>query len=80
MAVLQLALKSSLSELGEATEIALASGTLDPEAIALLLRQRDVRGAATMLHLERHRGAPALQAQVVTLDAYRIATLVEPAV
>lgn len=79
MAVLQLALKSSLTELGEATEIALASGTLDPEAIALLLRQRDAR-ATTMLNLAHHRGAPALQAQVVDLDAYRIATLVESAV
>lgn len=79
MAVLQLALKSSLSALGEATEIALASGTLDPEAIALILRQRDPRVAA-MLDLEHHRGAPALQAQVIDLDAYRIAELVEPAI
>lgn len=79
MAVLQLALKSSLSALGEATEIALASGTLDPEAISLILRQRDPRAAA-MLDLAHHRGAPALQAQVVDLDAYRIATLVEPAI
>jgi transposase len=78
MAVLQLALKSSLTELGEVTEIALASGTLDPEAIALLLRQRDARATA-MLNLAHHRGAPALQAQAVDLDAYRIATLVESA-
>jgi transposase len=79
MAVLQLALKSSLSALGEAADFALASGTLDPEAIALLLRQRDPRVAA-MIDLEHHRGAPALQAQVVDLDAYRIASLVEPAI
>jgi transposase len=76
MAVLQLALKSSLTELGEATSIALASGTLDPQAIALILRQRDARSAA-LLDLACHRGAPALQAQVVNLEAYRISTLTE---
>lgn len=76
MAVLQLALKSSLSELGEATAIALASGTLDPQAISLILHQRDAR-AATLLDLADHQGAPALQAQVVSLDAYRMTGLVE---
>ncbi len=78
-AVLQLALKSSLSALGEATEIALASGTLDAGAIALILRQRDP-GVPPMIDLEHHRGAPGLQAQVVNLDAYRIAALVESAI
>lgn len=78
MAVLQLALKSSLSDLSDATEIALASGTLDPGAIALILRQRDV-GVAAAIDLAHHRGTPALQAQVVTLDAYRIGALVESA-
>jgi transposase len=79
MEVLQLALKSSLTELGDATSIALASGTLDPEAIALILRQRDARTAA-LLDLACHRGAPALQAQVVNLDAYRISALTEGAI
>jgi hypothetical protein len=79
MAVLQLALNSSLTELGEATSIALASGTLDPEAIALILRQRNARTAAP-LDLACHQGAPALQAQVVNLDAYRISALTEGAI
>jgi transposase len=76
MAVLQLALKSSLSELGDATSIALASGTLDPEAISLILHQRHAR-AAMLLDLTDHQGAPALQAQVVSLDSYRMTALVE---
>jgi transposase len=76
MVVLQLALKSSLTELGEATSIALASGTLDPEAISLILHQRDAR-AATLLDLAHHQGAPALQAQIVSLDSYRMTGLVE---
>jgi len=76
MAVLQLALKSSLPALSEATEIALASGTLDPEAIALILRQRDV-GTIDWLDLTHHHGAPGLHAQVVNLEAYRITALVE---
>lgn len=79
MAVLKLALKSSLSALGEATQIALASGTLDPEAIALILRQRDV-GAIVPIDLAHHCGTPALQAQVINLDAYRINALVERAI
>ena len=78
MAVLQLAPKSSLSALGEATEIALASGTLDPEAIALILHQRST-SAAERIQLGHHQGAPALHAQIVSLDAYRISALVESA-
>ncbi len=78
MKVLQLARKSSLSALAEATEIALASGTLDPEAVALILRQRDASIANT-IDLGHHQGAPALRAQVVSLDAYRMTALVEDA-
>lgn len=78
MNVLQLASNTSLAALGEATEIALASGTLDPEAIGLILRQRDA-GATAAIDLAQYRGAPALQAQVISLDAYRIAGLAESA-
>ena len=38
--MLRLALTSSLSALAEAIEIALSRGTLDPQAIALLMHQR----------------------------------------
>ena len=78
-AVLCLALESSLPALTEATEIALSRGTLDPQAIALILRQR---GSAftDRLDLTRHQQAPALRAQIVSLEAYRMAALVERAV
>jgi hypothetical protein len=79
MKVLQLALKSSLSALSDATEIALASGTLDPEAIDLILRQRNV-AAAARLDLGHHDGKVASRAQVVDLEAYRITGLVEGAI
>ena len=79
MAVLQLAPKSSLAALGDATEIALAGGTLDPEAIALILRRRD-GGTLLPIDLTHHRGAPALHAQTVSLDAYRITALAEQAI
>ena len=78
MAVLQLAPKSSLAALGEATEIALASGTLDPEGIALILHQRSA-SVAERIQLGHHQGAPALRAQIVSLEAYRISALVERA-
>lgn len=74
-AVLRLALTSSLSELAEAVEIALARGTLDRRAIELLLRQRS-DGVAT-LDLTSHLLTPARHAQVVDLSVYRIAALVE---
>jgi hypothetical protein len=77
MAVLRLALESSLPALTEATEIALSRGTLDPQAIALILRQRDIVGAER-LELAR-RQTPALRAQIVDLHAYRITNLVEQA-
>lgn len=79
MAVLRLALDSSLPALTEATELALARGTLDPQAIELILRQR---GTATTdrLDLARRLPTPALHAQVVDLQAYRITTLVERAI
>jgi hypothetical protein len=56
----------------------LASGTLDPEAIGLILRQRGST-VANNIDLDHHQGAPALHAQVVSLDAYRISALVEDA-
>ena len=79
MAVLQLALQSSLPELSEATEIALSLGTLDPHAIALILHQRGA-GAAHRLDLTHHQGALALHTQIVDLDAYRTSELAEGAV
>ncbi len=71
--VLRLALESSMDALAQATEIALARGTLDPQAIALLLRQR----TDATVRVEIGRATPARQAQIVDLAAYRIASLVE---
>jgi len=76
-AILRLALQSSLEALTAATEIALARGTLDPEAIALLLRQRDQRVALPVLDLGDHAPGPARRAQDIDLAAYTIANLVE---
>jgi transposase len=73
MAVLRLALESSLEALAHATEIALARGTLDPQAIALLLRQKV--DASTRIDITR--STPARYAQVIDLTAYRIDALVE---
>jgi len=73
MAVLRLALESSLEALAQATEIALSRGTLDPQAIALLLRQRADAPARIVFKTP----APAQTAQIVDLTDYRIATLVE---
>lgn len=72
-AVLRLALESSLDALADATEIALARGTLDPQAIALLLRQR----ADTTALIEITRPTPAGHAQIVDLSVYRMTSLVE---
>jgi transposase len=72
-AILCLALESSLDALSHAVEIALARGTLDPQAIALLLRQR----AETPVRLHVTHASPARTAQVLDLAAYRIAALVE---
>ncbi len=79
MAVLRLALDSSLPELTEAIELALARGTLDPQAIELILRQRGA-AATDRLDLSRRLPTPALHAQVVDLEAYRITALVERAI
>ncbi|TAM72486.1 IS21 family transposase [bacterium] len=76
-AILRLALQSSLEALTVATEVALARGTLDPEAIALLLRQRDQRVALPVLDLGDHAPGPARRAQDIDLAAYTIANLVE---
>lgn len=74
--VLRLALESSLGALAEATEVALARGTLDPQAIALLLRQR----ADTPVPVELTRPTTAGRyAQVIDLGVYRIDALVERA-
>jgi transposase len=78
MTVLQLALKTSLTALSDATEIALACGTLDPEAIDLILRQRDDI-PIVRLNLAHHHGKAALHAQIVSLDAYRVTELAEGA-
>lgn len=77
-AVLSLALESSLSALSEATEIALSRGTIDPQAIGLILRQRDVVGTSR-LDLTHGPLTPALRAQVIDLEAYRITAFVERA-
>ena len=73
MAVLRLALESSLEALAQATEIALSRGTLDPQAIALLLRQR----ADAPARITFTTPAPGQIAQLVDLTDYRIAGLVE---
>ncbi len=78
-AILRLALASSLPALSEATEIALSRGTLDPQAIELILRQRDVV-FADRLDLTRHQQTAALRAQMISLEAYCITALVERAV
>ncbi len=77
-AVLRLALDSSLPELSQATEIALSRGTLDPQAIALILRQRSVVGT-DRLDFTRRPPTPALRAQIIDLEAYCITALVERA-
>jgi len=77
MTVLRLALESSLEALVAATEIALSRGTLDPQAIALLVRQR--ADGAPVMDLAHLRLTPARHAQPVDLGVYRIAALVEPA-
>lgn len=46
--------------------------------VQMILHQGDARTAA-LLDLACHQGAPALQAQVVNLDAYRITGLAEEA-
>ncbi|MGH7736358.1 MAG: IS21 family transposase [Candidatus Tyrphobacter sp.] len=74
-AVLRLALESSLDALAHATEIALARGTLDPQAIALLLRQR----ADTTALVDIARSIPARYAQTIDLSEYHLAALVERA-
>lgn len=75
--ILRLALDTSLEALTTATEVALSRGTLDPNAIALLLRQpRDVAPAADGT---LYRPTPAGRAQVIDLEAYRISSLVEKA-
>jgi transposase len=76
IAILRLALETSLSEVVAATEVALARGTLDPHAITLLLRQRAV-AAAPAADGTLCRLTPAGRAQVVDLAAYRIAALTE---
>ena len=76
MAILRLALEHSLARLVASTEIALARGTLDPHAIALLLRQQ--RGSITRASDGTlARSTPAGRAQVVDLAAYRTTTLAE---
>lgn len=74
-AILRLALDSSLDALAQATDIALARGTIDPQAIALLLRQRS--GAAALM--DSGRATPVLTAHVIDLDVYRIAEIAEVA-
>lgn len=74
-AILSLALESSLEALAAATEVALARGTLDPHAIEFLLRKRGDIGPAADATL--YRPTPAGRAQVVDLEPYRIASLVE---
>lgn len=74
-AILRLALDSSLDALAGAVEVALARGTLDPQAIALLLRQRSE--VPERLHVAHH--SPARTAQVIDLSVYRIGALVEAA-
>lgn len=76
--ILRLALESSLEALSAATEIALARGTLDPQAIAFIIRQRQGK-AGGALDLQRHQDTPGARAQVLDLDAYRMAALVESA-
>lgn len=73
--ILLLAKESSLEALASATEIALSRGTLDPHAIALLLRQRGALPATSDPQLRRP--TPGGRAQVVNLDAYRMVGLVE---
>lgn len=75
MRILRLALDCSLEALVSATEIALARGTLDPSAIVFLLRQRGELAPASDPALRRSTSAS--RAQVVDLEAYRIAGLVE---
>lgn len=76
-AILRLALETSLEALTTATEVALARGTLDPQAIALLLRRpRQIAPAADGT---LYRPTPAGRAQVIDLDAYRMNGLVEKA-
>lgn len=73
--ILLLAKESSLEALASATEITLSRGTLDPHAIALLLRQRGELPATADPRLRR--STPGGRAQVVDLDAYRMSGLVE---
>lgn len=72
-AILRLALGSSLQALNAAVEIALARGTLDPQAIVLLMRQRN----ETFPRLHIAHDSPARTAQVINLDVYRIDALAE---
>jgi transposase len=75
MAILRLAMETSLEALTAATEVALSRGTLDPQAIALLLRRpREVAPAADGT---LYRPTPAGRAQVIDLEAYRMNGLVE---
>jgi hypothetical protein len=74
-AILRLALETSLDTLARAVEIALARGTLDPQAVALLMRQR----AEASMRLAIREESPARMAQVVDLAVYRTAMLVEHA-
>lgn len=71
--ILSLALGSSLQALNAAVEIALARGTLDPQAIALLMRQR----SETLPRLHIAHDSPARTAQVIDLGVYRIEALAE---
>lgn len=73
--ILRLALDCSLKALVGATEIALSRGTLDPSAIALLLRQRGDLPTKTDPTLRR--ATPGSHAQIVDPGAYRISGLVE---
>lgn len=73
MAILRLALESSLDALAAAVEVALARGTLDPQAVALLLRQRS--DTAARLHIVH--SSPARTAQTISLEAYSIGALAE---
>ena len=77
MSILRLGLETSLEALTNATEIALARGTLDPQAIALLLRPP--RNVAPAADGTLYRPTPAGRAQVIDLDAYRMTALVENA-
>ncbi|MGC8485385.1 MAG: IS21 family transposase [Candidatus Baltobacteraceae bacterium] len=74
-AILRLALGSSLDALANAVEIALARGTLDPHAVALLLHQRGEKPA--ILHIKH--AAPARTAQIVDLAVYSTEALAERA-